>query len=68
MKTYLINQIKLTENNKALFFENYALKQALNTLENKGIEVLKNAIKNALNDNLLSSQQRFFFNELNAKF
>jgi len=68
MKNYLLNQIELTNNNKALIFENYALTNALGLLDNKGEDALKTAINNCINDKLTSPAQRIFFLELNSKF
>jgi len=67
MKDYLLQQIELTNNNESLFFENYALKIALKLLQDKGLNELKKSINLALNDRLLSSQQKNFFIELNSK-
>jgi hypothetical protein len=35
MEKYLLNQIELTKDNKVLFFENYALNNALELLNEK---------------------------------
>lgn len=68
MLEYLKNQIYLTQNNNSMFFENYAYSTALNLLEKKGIDFLKQAVNNALNDKLLNAQQKTFFVELSNKF
>jgi hypothetical protein len=68
MEKYLLNQIELTKDNKALFFENYALNNALELLNEKGEESLKEQVLWCINDYLMSPAQKLFFIELNNKF
>lgn len=68
MKNYLLNQIELTNNNKALFFENYALANALELLNDKGEDILKAVLNGCINNKLMSPAQKSFFIDLNSKF